>query len=177
MASTTTDETSEAAAEEPVGPKILNLKIWPHRSLSPAGFRWLMIATTLGVAIPLFALFGTSAFWVVGAFILADLLLLYGLMKLSYRDAKVLETVELWPDRLRITRTEPSGELKVFEANPHWVRVELHSTRAVEGYLVVSASGRDVELGAFLTPQERRELAATLRQGLNDAAKAVALGL
>lgn len=162
--------------ETPDDKPVLRLKIWPHRSLAPKTLRWIMLATVIGFAVPMLAIYGTVAFWFVGAFVAIDVLLLYGLIKLSYRDGRIEEVVELWPELLRITRTEPSGARKVWEANPHWVRISLHDTRRIEGYLVLSASGRDVELGAFLTPNERKELAQAIRDGLADAAHAVAVG-
>ncbi|MCB1513056.1 MAG: DUF2244 domain-containing protein [Hyphomicrobiaceae bacterium] len=36
----------------------------------------------------------------------------------------------------------------------------------VEDYLTLAAQGREVELGAFLTPEERRELDRELRHRL-----------
>lgn len=168
--------TPDAAESESQGEKILDIAIWPHRSMSRGGFAWVMIGATLAASLPLFALLGAAAFWFVGGFLGLDLLLLFGLIQATYAQARVHETFELWPDRLRVTRTERNGDVKVWEANPHWVRVALHSTRRIEGYLVLSAYGQDVELGAFLTPPERRELADAIRRGLADAARAAALG-
>lgn len=158
-------------AARPDTAPILDLTLWPHRSLSPRGFRWMLWLTTLGFAIPMGAILGSAAFWIVGAFVLVDFVLLYGLMKLTYRSGQVRETVRLWPDRLRIERREPNGAEKVWEANPHWVRVRLVETRRIPDYLVVSSAGKDIELGAFLTPGERRDLAGALRTGLRQAAE------
>lgn len=151
-------------------PPILSLTLWPHRSLDPKAFRWIMIAMACALAVPLIPILGDKALWVVGAFVLLDLALFYGLMKLTYRSGRVRETVTLWPRLLRIERIEPNGEVKSWEANPHWVRIALIQTERIQDYLVLSASGRDIELGAFLTAEERRSLADTLKTSLAKAA-------
>ncbi len=158
------------AGSSPDAP-LMSLTIWPHRSLSTRGFRIVMMAAAVLASVPLMALIGTKVLWVIALFMAADLLLLWGMIRLSYRSGRLNETVSLWPDLLRVERREPSGALKVWEANPHWVKIRLHDTRRAPDYLVLSSAGRDIELGAFLTPGERRELATELRQGLADAAR------
>lgn len=174
------DETAASdkseAFDAAFGEKVLSLTIWPHRSLSPTGFRLVLLLTAVGFAIPLMAITQFAAFLVILGFAGGTLGLLWAMMKLNYRTARIRETVDIWPERIRITRDDPGGKQRVWEANPHWVRVELHDTRSIQGYLVLTASGRAVELGAFLTPAERAELAETVRRGLTDAARAVAAG-
>lgn len=163
---------AHAGAHEKGAPApLLQLTIWPHRSLSPRGFRIVLLIAAFLLTLPLIALVGIQALYIIGIFMAADLLLLWGMIRLSYRSGRITETVSLWPDLLRVERTEPNGARKVWEANPHWVKVQLHNTRKMADYLVLSSSGRDIELGAFLTPSERRGLASELRQGLATAAR------
>lgn len=163
-------EPAPKKTEEP----LMRLTLWPHRSLDRRSFHWIMGATAVGLAVPLIPILGTTALYVLGAFALADLLLLYGLIALTYRSGRLRETVSLWPDRLCVERVEPNGATKAWEANPHWVRVELLQTRRIPDYLVLSSAGRSIELGAFLTPEERRSLAARLEDGLRTAARPAA---
>lgn len=155
---------SESNADQP---PVWSVTLWPHRSLSPKGFRVFLAIIAAFLFIPLLSVVGTGAFWIIGAFLLADILLVYGMMKLTYRSGKLREVVRLWPDRLLVERFEPSGRRKAWEANPHWVRVSVMRTKTVEDYLVLSAGGKDIELGAFLTPEERRSLADELRAQLS----------
>ncbi|MEL6979049.1 MAG: DUF2244 domain-containing protein [Pseudomonadota bacterium] len=150
---------------------ILRLTLWPYRSLDPRTLPFIMIATTIALAIPLIPALGSDAVYVLGGFALFDFLLLFGLIALTYRSGRVREIVSLWPDRLRVERIEPNGASKCWEAHPHWVRVDLMETRRIKDYLVLSASGRSIELGAFLTPGERRALAGQLRDAFRDAAR------
>jgi uncharacterized membrane protein len=49
------------------------------------------------------------------------------------------------------------GELPVFSAHPHWVRLITDDER-----VRLASSGRQVEVGSFLAPAERQALAETL---------------
>lgn len=53
----------------------------------------------------------------------------------------------------------------VFEASPHWVRVRLEGPDE-DVRLLLGASGRRIELGAFLAPEERRRLARRIQDAL-----------
>lgn len=155
--------------------EILSLTLWPHRSLPPRHLVGVVALVLVGFSLPMAGLVGGGAFWVVAAFDAATLGLLVGLICLTYRSGRVTERLDLWPDRLRIERVEPDGRRRVWEANPYWVRVSLHDTPRIANYLVLSASGRQVELGAFLSPDERVALAQALRAGLADALRAATL--
>ena len=51
----------------------------------------------------------------------------------------------------------------VFSAHPHWVRMQREGD---DGRVMLSSSGRRVEVGAFLGPAERSQLAGCLKQFL-----------
>ena len=69
-------------------------------------------------------------------------------------------------DRLELSRSDPGRPDRIWRTNPYWVRVALRPGGPVEDYLVLSAEGREIELGAFLSPEERRALHDDLRARL-----------
>jgi len=79
------------------------------------------------------------------------------LLKRSWKDGTLREQLTLTPELISILRTTPRAPKQSWEANPFWVRAELHS-EPVENYLTLRGGARDVELGRFLTPEERAEL-------------------
>jgi len=85
-------------------------------------------------------------------------------MRLSYRSGRVTERLCLWPDAIAVERREPKGTILRWAANPYWVTVETENTRDIQHYLTLRGSGRRIELGAFLIPEERIALADELRQ-------------
>ena len=85
----------------------------------------------------------------------------------SFRDAEIVEDLTLSADQITLIRHGPRGKRADWQANPHWVKLTLHpKSGPVPDYLTLSGNGREVELGAFLTPEERRALAADLRERL-----------
>lgn len=138
------------------------LHAWPYRSLPRRGFVWFIAATATGLALPLLAVVGSPILWGLLPFVLLALWLLWWALQRSYRDAEVIEVLRLWPDRLLLERRQRGRSVQSFETNPYWLRPELVEGGPVDDYLILAGGPRAVELGAFLTPGERRSLRADL---------------
>jgi uncharacterized membrane protein len=147
-------------------PPLWEITLWPHRSLPRRGFRWFMGLLVLGLSIPLITVWDTPIVWVLLPFEVLAVALVWGALWFSYRQGRVHEALRLWPDLITVERTEPDGHIRRWAANPYWVRVALSDTAQVSRYLTLSGAGRTIELGAFLTPEEREALADALRMRL-----------
>ncbi len=146
-------------------PPVLALTLWPNRSLSRRGFAWVMGIVAVVLALPILALLGTAASLGLIPFSMAALLALYLAIRRNYADGRLTEELRLWPDLITVERREPGGGLRRWHANPFWVKVRLSDTARIEKYLTLEGNGREIELGAFLSPEERE----TLRRDLVDA--------
>jgi len=146
-------------------PPLLVLVLWPNRSMTRRGTTWIMGLAAVGLALPLFALAGTSAAWGLLPFLAGALLLLYWAIGRSFRDGRLTEELRLWPDLITVVRRDPDGAVRRWHANPFWVRLRLREDGRIEKYLTLQGNGREIELGAFLSPWER----ATLFDDLNAA--------
>lgn len=151
-------------------PPLFSARLWPHRSMTPRGYRWFMATLAAGLAVPLLGVWGTPVALFLAPFLLGALGLVWLALRASYRSARVTEEIRIWPDLVAVRRREPHGRLLRWAANPYWVRLQLTDTPSVERYLTLRGSGRTIELGAFLTPEERVTLAADLRAALLRAA-------
>jgi uncharacterized membrane protein len=80
----------------------------------------------------------------------------------SYRGAATREVLLLTRQSLTLTRSDPGREARVWQTNPYWVRVGLRANGPVEDYLVLTDGRREIELGAFLSPEERISLRGDL---------------
>ena len=145
------------------------LHLWPYRSLPRRGFVWFIGITAVMISLPLIGLIGSAILWALLPFPVAAVAGIWWAIERSYRDGTILEQLCLWPDRISLTRQDPRGAPRHWEANPHWVQLALHPTGGpVEQYLTLRGAGREVELGAFLTSAERQvlygELSDRLRQ-------------
>jgi len=146
--------------------------LWPNRSLAPGGRRFVLRATAVGLGLPLAVLAGNPVVWGLLPFAAAALgMLWYGFRRNQF-DGGLIEEVAIWPDEMRVERREPRGRVRRWAADPFRVRIALHEQARVEKYLPLRGGGREIELGAFLSPEERVALAAELEQALTRAIRA-----
>jgi len=158
-----------AAASDPLersDPPILALTLWPNRSLSRNGGSWLLGLLAVGLALPLGALSGTKAAWGLLPFLVAAFVALYLAIRRNWQDGKLSEELRLWPDLITVVRREPGGRVRRWHANPFWVRLRLLDDARIEKYLTLQGNGREIELGAFLSPWERETLHSDLSAAL-----------
>lgn len=148
----------EPAAPEQSGAVSHELLLWPHRSLPRRGFVWFIAATAALLALPLLAVVGRAVLWGLLPFAIAAVAGLWVAIGRSYRNGETREILRMTPDSLVLTRSDPDRPDRCWQANPYWVRVALRGDGPVEAYLTLSGEGREVELGAFLSPDERRAL-------------------
>jgi uncharacterized membrane protein len=143
------------------------LQLWPYRSLPRRGMVWFIGITATLVSLPLLILVGSQLLWGILPFICAAVAGVCWALERSYKDAEILEVLTLTATEATLTRTGPQGRRQEWQANPHWVRVILHpSSGPVPNYLTLQGGPREVELGAFLTPEERLRLLSELKSAL-----------
>lgn len=148
-------------------PPVLALTLWPNRSLSPRGFRWFLGLLATGLALPVVPFLGSPVGWVLLPFGVAMFLAVYFAFRRSYADGRLVERLRLWPDLITVERWEPRGDVvRRWHANPVWVQLQLFDNAKVEKYLTLRGNGREIELGAFLSPEERQQLYGELRRAL-----------
>jgi uncharacterized membrane protein len=147
-------------------PPMLALTLWPNRSLGRNGASWLLGILAAGLALPLVPLAGSSAAWGMLPFLLAAFVALWLAIRRSHADGRLSEELRLWPDLITVVRRDPRGRVRRWHANPFWVRLRLREDARVEKYLTLEGNGREIELGAFLSPWERETLHADLGAAL-----------
>ncbi len=156
---TTPREAPERSGASSVPPPVLpvaELRLWPYRSLPVRGFVGFIAATAALSALPLVLVLGSAALWGLLPFLLLTLAGLWAALRHSYRTGEVVEELRLWPDRVELVRHDPRRAPRRWEANPHWVRAALHEEGGpVPHYLTLTGAGRTVEIGAFLSENER----------------------
>jgi uncharacterized membrane protein len=145
----------------------IRLHAWPHRSLTQRGFVWFLGCTAVLIALPLLAILGSPVLWALLPFLVAAVAAIWLALRKNGHDRDIVEELVLTPTRVSLTRHGPRGRRQDWEANPHWVRVTLHETGGpVPNYLTLKAKGREVELGAFLSEEERIALRGELAAAL-----------
>ena len=150
--------------ERRTSPVFFDAVLYPHRSLPPHGFMLLMLVLSVvsfaaGVS---FVLLGA---WPIVGYFGLDVLLVYLAFRASYRSARMHEWVRLTEETLTVERVSQYGERRRWQFQPFWLRVVLEEHEETNR-LVLSSHGRELVVGGFLAPAERRNLAAALKEAL-----------
>ncbi len=160
-----------SASQAPAG-AARELRLWPHRSLPRRGFAAFILATFTLITIPLYPLLGTILLWGILPFLLLAVAGVWWGLERSYRDADLREVLTIDPEQIRLTRTDPRGQVREWECQSYWARAQMHETGGpVPHYVTLSGKGREVEIGAFLSEDERKALFGELLDALRQAAQ------
>ncbi|SEP23052.1 Uncharacterized membrane protein [Salinihabitans flavidus] len=139
------------------------LTLWPYRSLPHKGFAVVILVTFVVITIPLYPLLGTALVWGMLPFMLAGVAGLWWGLRRSYRDGTTLEELTRAGDILTLIHTPARGAPQSWECNIYWAKAELHDNGGpVPFYITLSGNGRTVEIGRFLSEDERKALFAEL---------------
>jgi uncharacterized membrane protein len=141
---------------------LLDLVLRPHRSLTPAGFRALMIVL---IAFGMFSglvvlLLGA---WPVLGFLGVDVILVYLAFKASYAGGRAYERVRLSETALTVESVDRWGRRRAVDLPPHWLRVDVDEEAS---RLCLTSRGRTVAIAAFLPPDELSDVADMIRAAL-----------
>lgn len=147
---------------------VFSAVIRPHRSLSPHGFRIVMVLLCL-VSVVASLPFLVMGFWPVAGFFGLDFLGLYIAFRLSYRQGEAFELLELTPIRLHFRKVSPRGEMTDWQFNPLWTRLdrEIDDEYGMQ-HLLLTSRNEHVEIARDLSPPERETLAEALSRALAD---------
>jgi uncharacterized membrane protein len=157
---------SEATMPGARGGVLFDAVLYPHRSLSPLGFRLLMGAV-IAVGLAAGIAFLSIGAWPVLGFFGLEFLLLYVAFRASYRRGRLYETVRLTADELEVRRVHPGGEAFRWSFRPpHWLSVHMDEPPRHESLVTLASHGRRVVVGSFLSPDERRDFARALEAAL-----------
>ncbi|MCA2013046.1 DUF2244 domain-containing protein [Pararhodobacter sp. CCB-MM2] len=131
----------------------------PHNALNPRGFAMTIGMTAATLALPLIAVLGSPVLWGLLPFAGVALWGLWLGLDRNWRDRQILEEMTLSRRGIALVRHNPRSPKQEWQADPHWVTLRLVPRGGpVENYLVLGGGGREVELGSYLTPDERAEL-------------------
>lgn len=143
--------------------------LFPHRSLSRRGFAILMVVVGAAMTFAAFRAYVVGA-WPVAVFALADIALVWGAFKLSYRSGRQFEEVSVTPDEVLVRKVTPAGKVTEHRFHPTFARLRI--TRLEEEGVVrldLASHGRSVVIGAFLNPDDRASFADAFAAALSRA--------
>ncbi len=143
-------------------------EIRPNRSLPNPGFYALMAAVAV-ISFSAGIMFMMLGAWPVIGFFGLDVLLVFLAFKLSYRDGRRRELIQITSDEIRVARRTPFGHVTAFRLPCAWTRVEITGEGEPDVQARLTASGKSLIIGAMLSPKEREALADAVRDALQRA--------
>jgi len=101
------------------------------------------------------------------AFALLDCIFVAMALRWVWLESNRFETIELDAEHCTVSRS--GREELAFDAHPYWVRMLLEKAQEAPR-IVLASKGKSCEVGSFLAPDERLDLAAKLKVLLAQAA-------
>ncbi len=140
------------------------IELTPRCSLTPTSARALVAvvgASTFGVA----AIYALQGMWPVLLFAGLEIALLAWAVRASMRAGSARESIAIDEHSITVRSSGPAGEhFSVFPRHGSAVKLHAPSTALHPSRLMFESRGQACEVGRFLTEDERRSLAARLKQ-------------
>lgn len=149
---------------------LFRTELRPNRSSTPGAVRRLALILC-GVLVPMGLVFVYAGAWPVFGFLGLELAALIALLRHNHRRGQMVERIAITADDLRVERIDPWGRRREWSFRRHWLQVNVDEAGDRNCALELRSHGRALIIGAFLTPNERRDVAARLRQALRAAAR------
>jgi len=144
------DNTSEAEEK---------LCLWAHNALPPRGAIIVIMSVFFLGLIPLIAVLGSVVLWGLLPFLLLTVAGLWLAIEANYRARDVHEVLTLSENQAHLVHHGPRARKQEWSCNRYWARPEIHAAGGpVPNYVTLSGEGRVVEIGAFLSEEERVRL-------------------
>ena len=141
------------------------ITLWPYRSLSLRGFRIFIaaLASLMGLIGLGFYLLGA---WPVVGFLGLEIFIVWYAFKWNYRSGQLVETVEITPQQVDITKTDWKGHSKTICLKGVWIKAELDAKENKKCRLYLRQHADKLEIGAFMPPAEKPPLAGALNEAI-----------
>jgi len=150
------------------GPLFLDAEVRPNRSLPNVGFVVLMTALA-AVSFTAGMIFVSMGAWPVIGFFGLDVALVWLAFRLSYRDGRRLEQLQITREEIRVGRRWPTGHSRWYRLPSAWTRVEVEGEGEPDVQTRLSAKGKHLIIGSVLSPKEREALGEAVREALERA--------
>ncbi len=143
------------------------MRLWPHNSLPARGMAAFVLTTFTLISIPVLPLLGSPILWGMLPFTLAAVWGVYVALLRNYRSRQIEEELVLEEYHARLTRTNPKGDVQEWDCDRYWTQVTKYDDEGpVPHYVTLRGKGREVEIGAFLSEDERIALYDDLKRAL-----------
>ena len=144
------------------------MRLWPHQSLPVRGFAAFILVTFTMILIPTMALLGTVLLWGLLPFALMAVAGMYFALQSNHKSREITEVLTLDSTSAKLVHTTSKGEIKEWVCNRYWTKVTKYENDGpIPQYVTLRGEGREVEIGAFLSEDERIALFDDLQRSFH----------
>ena len=151
-------------------PTYLRMRLAPNRSLDASGTKVVFVMIACGFLLPILPFIGSPIGTTLTIFSGLTFYLFLTLLQKNFQQGNTFEEIFISKNRIVVVHQEKNKEQKTWECNPYWTKVHLDlNNPKLKNYLTLAGKGRYIELGAFLSPDERIELRDKIQNALAKA--------
>ena len=149
---------------------ILWMKLMPNRSLNHQGTLIVFFILAIGLIFPIIPFLGSQVGITLTLFSGLTFYLFLIFLGKSFQSGQLYEEIKISSRKIEVTHKEKNKKKLTWEGDPYWTKVVMEDTpHKVENYLTIRERGRHIELGAFLSPDERADLRNEIQKALAKA--------
>ena len=153
--------------EEPI---FLRMRLAPNRSLDSYGTKIVFLVIACGFLLPIIPFIGSPIGTTLTIFSGLTFYLFLIMLQRNFQQGNTFEEIFISKSKIVVLHQEKNRKQKIWEGNPYWTRVTLDiNNPKLKNYLTLAGKGRHIELGAFLSPDERIELRDKIQNALAKA--------
>ena len=151
-------------------PTFLRMRLFPNRSLDTHGTKVVAGIIAFGFLLPIIPFIGSPIGITLTIFSGLTFYLFLTLLQKNFQQGNTFEEILISKHKIIVVHKEKNKEQETWEGNPYWTRVNVdtHNPR-LKNYLTLAGKGRHIEVGAFLSPDERIELRDKIQNALAKA--------
>lgn len=143
------------------------MRLWPHNSLPARGMAAFVLTTFTLISIPVLPLLGSPILWGMLPFTLAAVWAMFWALQRNHKARQINEELVLGDRMAVLVRTNPKGDVQEWDCERYWTQVTKYESEGpVPHYVTLRGKGREVEIGAFLSEEERIALYDDLLRAL-----------
>ncbi len=143
------------------------MQLWPHNSLPQHGMAAVVLTTFTLILIPALPLLGSVVLWGLLPFLMLAVWGIYFALRRNRKSRQIIEVLTLDGDQTHLCRTGPNGAVQEWDCNRYWTQVTKYDDQGpIPHYVTLKGKGREVEIGAFLSEEERIALFDDLTKAL-----------
>lgn len=146
------------------------MRLWPHNSLPARGMAAFVLSTFTLISIPALPLLGSPLLWGILPFTLAAVWGMFWALQRNHSARQINEALVLDETMASLVRTNPKGDVQAWKCERYWTQVTKYESEGpIPHYVTLRGKGREVEIGAFLSEEERIALYDDLLRALKRA--------